>query len=56
LENGRSKDDKMSGRMQKAIEAEAGKVRMAETEGTRREERSRKETRREETEEGKEKN
>ena len=48
MENRRSKDDKMSVTMEQVVEAEAGEVRIAETEG-RREERER-ETRREITE------
>ena len=45
LENGRGKNDKVSRRVWKAVEAGSGKVRLGETERGRREGRSRKEKR-----------
>jgi len=45
LENGRSEDDKVPGRMWKAVEASSGEVGMEKTEGGRSERESRKKTR-----------
>jgi len=45
LENERGENDKVSRRMQKAVEASAGKVRMKKTEGGESKRRSRKEMR-----------
>jgi len=62
LENGRGSDDKVSGRMWKAVETKAGEVRIAETERRGGKRKSRKKVRRkgkgkgektEKTEEGK---
>jgi len=47
LEDGRGKNDKMSRRVWKAVEANAEKIRVAETEGGRSKGRSGKETRKE---------
>ena len=47
LENGRGKNDKMSGQMWQTVETNIRNVRMAETEGGRSKGRGRKETRRE---------
>ena len=47
LEDGRGKDDKMSRGVWKTVEANAGKMRMAETEGGRGKRRSGKEIRKE---------
>ena len=46
LEDGRSKDDKMSRGMWKAVEASSGEIGMGKVEGRRRKGRSGKETRR----------
>ena len=47
LENGRGKDDKMSRGVWKAVEANIRKIRIAETEGRRSKEESRKKMKRE---------